>query len=106
METLSQDSSLPGRNSKAENTEYDAEWRSTILRYLFWHHTEKSSETSFWTLISIATSRLETTYMINASFLCQHYWKTEVTEYEVLYSLSIGNGKKVIINNELEETLK
>lgn len=101
METLSQGSYLTGRNSKAENPEYDAEGRTTILRYLLRDHIEKASEASFWELISIATSRLEHTYMINASFQCQHYWKTHVTEYGVLYSHSIGDGEKAIMNNEL-----
>jgi len=105
METLSQGSFLSGRNSKAENPEYDVEGRNTILRYLLRDHREKAFEISFWKLISTATSRPESTYMINASFQCQHYWKTHVTEYGVLYSLSIENGEKVIINNELEETL-
>jgi len=106
METLSQGSSLLGRNSKAENPEYNAEGRNTISLYLLRDPTEKACETSFWKLISIATSRLEPTYMINAPFQCQHYWKTHVTEYGVLYSHSIGNGETMIINNELEETLK
>jgi len=79
METVSQGSSLPGRNSKAENPEYEAEGRNTILRYLLRDYTEKASEISFWNLILIATSRLESTYMINVSFQCQHYWKTHVT---------------------------
>lgn len=47
METLSQGSSLPGRNSKAENPEYEAEGRNTILRYLLRDYTEKASEISF-----------------------------------------------------------
>ena len=106
MENLSQGSFLPERNSKAENRECDAEGRNTILWYLLRDHTEKASEISFWNFISIATSRLETTYMINVSFHCQHYWKTHVTEYGVPHSLSIGNGEKMIINNELEKMLK
>lgn len=106
METLSQGSSLPSRNSKAGDPEYDVEGRNTILRYLLQDHTEKAPEISSWKLISIPTSRLEPTYMINASFQCQHYRKTHVNEFRVLYSLSIKNGEKVIINNELEETLK
>ena len=76
------------------------------MRYLLRDHTEKASEISFWKLTSIATSRLEPIYVINASFQCQHFWKIHVTEYGVLYSRSFDNGQKVIINNELEETLK